>query len=328
MFLGFVGPLDAFDSDGQTLPSEEQYRHPNSIPAKDFWTYAQKNQKVPGTFSIQTIKFLENQKKLPVPLPHAEQIIFQYSKNSWSKMQANTDYRKATFVIASTANCLEGAMNHGGMQPLCSEHAVQGEEAVLSTPWSGYQRMTDKRYELLSHKTTLFDEYSKTGIYDNLKVGIHFDEPVLGYLTETLHNNPNFAHVPLRLTNEPSLQLIHQILVSAVDLKSKQNKKLPDARLNISYMIRGAMLAINYGRQASTKASPSNIIVIPFLGAGAFGNDWRWTIDALEDCADLIKSLNLTVILNDFASTLNTEKFNYLKGRPGLKSIPIKSRAG
>ena len=81
------------------------------------------------------------------------------------KCRLDVNYRKATFVIASTANCLEGAMNHGGMQALCSQHAVQGEEAVLSAPWSGDQRMTDKKYDLLNHKTILFDEFSKTGDY-------------------------------------------------------------------------------------------------------------------------------------------------------------------
>lgn len=309
-------------------------RHPNSILAGDFWTYAKKNQKAPGTFSIQSIKFLEQQKK--TPSQDKEQIIFQYSKDSWSTMQANTDYRKATFVIASTANCLEGAMNRGGvkygMQDLCSEHAVQGEDAVLSAPWSGYQRLTETKYNLLKHKTILFDEFSKTGNYADLKVGIHFNVPVLGYLTHPLYHDPEFENVVLMLTKEPLAQLIHQIFVSAVDLRSKlqDNKSgaLPDAKTDLSYMIRGAMLALNYGKQLGLKAPPSNVIVIPFLGAGAFDNDWHWTIDALEDCAALIKTLKLTVILNDFAFSLNSEKYNYLKSRPGLKGISISYRAG
>lgn len=323
--FGFTCSLKSLENDD---------RHPNSILAKDFWTYAKKHQKTPGTFSIQTIKFLEQQKKSPSQ--DTEQIVFQYSKDSWSKMQANLAYRKATFVIASTANCLEGAMNRGGikygMQDLCSEHAVQGEDAVLSAPWSGYQRLTDTKYNLLKHRTILFDEFLKTGDYTNLKVGIHFNVPVLGCLAQPLYHNPNFENVQLELTNEPSAQLIHQILVSAVNLKSKtQDKKIgtmPDARTDLKYMIRGAILALNYGKQLELKAPPSNVIVIPFLGAGAFGNDWRWTIDALETCADLIKTLKLKVIINDFSASLDSEKYNYLKSRPGLKGITISSRAG
>jgi hypothetical protein len=330
LIFSFTGQLKGFDfADLDEILSEVLMRHPNEIQAKDFWTYAQKHKKDPGTFSIQTIKFLENQEKADNMLQDSAQIIFQYSKNSWSKMQANVNYRKATFVIASTANCLEGAMNHGGMQALCSSHAVQGEEAVLSTPWSGYQRMTDKKYDLLKHKTILFDEFSKTGVYNNLKVGIHFNVPVLGYLTQPLHEERAFATVPLILTSEPSAQLIHQIFVSAVNIKTlARDQSMPDAQTDISYMIRGAILAVNYGKQLGLKAPPSDIIFIPFLGAGAFGNDWRWTIDALEDCAALIKALKLTVILNDFSSSLNSEKYNYLKGRAGLKGISISSRKG
>jgi len=326
------GVQEIFDDLGLGLESEALMRHPNSILAKDFWTYAQNHPKNTGTFSIQTIKFLEQQNGSITHTQGEEQIIFQYSKNSWSKMQASADYRHATFVIASTANCLEGAMNHGGMQALCSSHAVQGEEAVLSAPWSGYQRMTDPQYYLPKQKTILFDEYSKTSDYVNLKVGIHFNVPVLGYLKQPLHNDPEFATVPLILTSEPSAQLIHQIFVSAVNIKSKleimRSGKLPDAKTDISYMIRGSILAVNYGKLLSLKAPPSDTIVIPFLGAGAFGNDWRWTIDALNDCAALIKALKLTVIINDFASSLNPEKYNYLRSRPALKGIPISQRKG
>lgn len=250
-------------------------------------------------------------------------------------MQADVNYRKAVFVIASTPNCLEGAMNCGGMQSLCSDHAVQGEEAVLSTPWSGYQRLTDKKYDLLKHKTILFDEYSKTRDYTDLKVGIQFNAPVLGCLTEPLYHNPIFEKVKLMLTNEPEAHLIHQIFVSAVDLRPKSQYinyvnlgVVPGAAADIKYMIRGAILALRYGKHLGLKAPPSNVIVVPFLGAGAFDNDWRWTIDALEDCATLIKDLKLIVILNDFAASLNSEKYNYLKGRPGLKGISIISREG
>ena len=127
--------------------------------------------------------------------------------------------------------------------------------------------------------------FQRQVIIHNLKVGIHFNVPVLGYLTQPLHNNPEFATVPLMLTNEPSAQLIHQIFVSAVNIKSKPTNNKTNClmlRLDITYMIRGAILAVNYGKQLGLKAPPSNVIVIPFLGAGAFGNDWRWTIDALE----------------------------------------------
>ncbi|MFA6263838.1 MAG: hypothetical protein WCW33_05575 [Candidatus Babeliales bacterium] len=336
-------------SDIQELIDEQDAatRHPSSIQAHEFWTYAKAHLKNPGTFSIKTIRFLEQEGE-NVRLQFLEQeaenvrlqrtiqetrIIYQYSKNDWSKMQADVAYRRATFVIASTGNCLEGAMNHGGlkygMQDLCSSHAVQGESAVMSTPWSGNQRLTDTYYNLLNHKTILFDGFFKTNNYKDLKVGIHFDVPVLGYLTQPLYHNPSFATVPLKLTNEPSAQLIHQIFVAAVNLNDTDMLDvMPDARADLSYMVRGAILALRYGKTLSLKAPPSSVIVIPFLGAGAFGNKWKWTIDAIADCIEWIKDLNLTVIINDFADTLDAEKYKYLKTRPEFDGITITSRGG
>ena len=109
--FSFTCLLKSFDFDDlEDILSEALLRHPNEILAGDFWTYAQKHKKDPGTFSIQTVNFLAKQKKIDRTPPISEQIIFQHSKNSWSKMQANVNYRNATFVIASTANCLEGAI--------------------------------------------------------------------------------------------------------------------------------------------------------------------------------------------------------------------------
>jgi hypothetical protein len=325
----------ALSMDIQTLidGQADVLRHPSSIQAHEFWTYAKAHSKAPGTFSIKTIRFLEQEGEAVEGDGQATRIIYQYSKNDWSKMQADVAYRHATFVIASTGNCLEGAMNHGGlkygMQDLCSERAVQGESAVMSTPWSGNQRLTDTSYNLLSHRTMLFDGYFRTKNCKDLKVGIHFNVPVLGYLTQPLYHNSSFASVPLKLTNEPSAQLIHQIFVAAVNLNDPDMLDvMPDPRGDLSYMLRGAILALRYGKTLGLIAPPSNVIVIPFLGAGAFGNKWEWTIDAIADCIEWIKDLNLTVIINDFADTLNAEKYRYLKTRHEFEGITITSRGG
>lgn len=176
-------------------------------------------------------------------------------------------------------------------------------------------------------KTYAFDSYSKFWNEDDIFVGVYSDVPVLGGLQGSLYRNDNFGSVPLRLVPNPNEQRIHQVFVSAVDLSSQRSigskyldsvmKNRGVAKIVVGKMIESALwTAIMLG---------SETVVIPFLGAGAFGNDEQWTIDAIWACALIIEAYGLTVIINDYASQMDSNKQSQLQGIANLNKLRFSS---
>ncbi len=119
-----------------------------------------------------------------------------------------------------------------------------------------------------------------------IKVGVHTDITVSHGLTS------GSSHY-LLTGNRP---LINQIFCAALDIGQGTN----ECSLGAENIARLLLLAQIEATIYAAAAENTEILIIPLLGCGVFGNKPEWIVDALEGCARLITASGMCVVLNVF----------------------------
>jgi hypothetical protein len=284
------------------------------------------------TWSEPTLNDLRTrvrQKLIAHPITQFGSLAYSFHNSAQPK---NTDiralheqYPNAFFQIASNFNALEGFMGDYSQDLSRMNHGpVQGEEAVMATmPAAIYRRYVLPRINLLSNLNSFFTVNTPrnstpviTGAVSKaiptpaqlggLKVGVHRNIAVAsGYNDDnaTVLLVGGKRRIPaynkwMDLKNPLRVSHIYTAAHN-INLHHRKDIQLGNAAVNtIHRAIARTLLIASY--EATVLAAidaGARTLILTMLGAGAFGNDPLWIVEALQRLEDVIIASGMNVIL-------------------------------